>query len=99
MTHGTRITSTLGLAVSALAIAGAANAANIQVVRDVSSRDARTLPIRPITVVRDVSARPAIGRRPAIKVVRDTPALDAAQAERNAAKAVAYFYANERATR
>jgi hypothetical protein len=97
--HGTRIKSTFGVAAAVLVFVAPATAANIKVVRDVAARDARTLPIRPITVIRDVSARDTRVRRPSIEVVRDTPARDAAQAERRAAKEIAVFRANERSGR
>ena len=85
------------LLASALLVAGPATAARIQTVRDVSAREAHTLPATSIQVVRDVGARPAVPRRPhvTITVVRDTPARDAARGSRRGAAALRYFWANE----
>jgi hypothetical protein len=100
LTLGTHIKTVSAIAGSALMLAGAAQAANINVVRDVASRDARTLPISPIEVVRDVASREFRTRQVrSINVVRDTPARDAAQAKRRGEKAIAYFRAMERSAR
>lgn len=100
LTLGTHIKTVSAIAGSALMLAGAAQSANINVVRDVASRDARTLPISPIEVVRDVASREFRTRQVrSINVVRDTPARDAAQAKRRGEKAIAYFRAMERSAR
>jgi hypothetical protein len=76
-----RMAMAFGIVSSALVLAGSASASGIVVVRDVSARGARPLPVKSIQVVRDVSARDA--KRRAVKsitVVRDTAARDDARA-------------------
>jgi hypothetical protein len=101
MSLTTQIKTVFGILATALVVAIPASAANtIQVVRDVSSRDAAlpTGTTTAIEIVRDVSARDAaiLATATPIQVVRDVSTRDARAASGEAA--IAYFKANERST-